>query len=55
MRKITVSDLQKYSIAVRILFQSLYPDGLTLDQLKVEAETHGYLKSVLREVERGNI
>lgn len=48
MDKIVAEDLARHGPIVVTLFRALYPEGLTLEELRNEAERHGFLRMVLR-------
>lgn len=47
---ITVDDMERFGGVIVRLFMAQYPDGTTLEQMRADAPTHGWIRLVLEEM-----
>ena len=48
---ITKEDMQRFGGIIVCLFESMYPDGTTLEQMRIDAPHHGWIRLVLEQWE----
>lgn len=44
---ITIDDISGYGFIITALFNELYPTGTTLEQMQADADSHGWIRSIL--------
>ena len=48
---ITKEDMERFGGVIVRLFESMYPDGTTLEQMRLDAPNHGWIRTVLAQWE----
>lgn len=48
---ITKDDMERFGGVIVRLFELMYPDGTTLEQMRFDAPNHGWIRMVLAQME----
>lgn len=48
---ITKKDMKSFGPVIVHLFEAMYPNGITLEQMRLDAPQHGWIRLVLEQME----
>ena len=52
MMQITRNDIMGYGFVMLVQFDELYPSGTTIKQMRIDSESHGWIRAILPGLEK---